>query len=232
MALEFVEKLCELYRNQRSGVLRLERGPAKKQIVLSFGRIACAESTLPEEHLARVLLRMGTLERSDFAPITSQIKKGKPVDAAILEASKLDRPRLEEGVREQAISILTSLFGWEDAASRFYPGDGLVKRDLDLRLDTPEALVSAARRAAEEQALPPALTDPRRVLCRSSPANVLDWPLDRQEAFAYASTFDPISIGDLIRVIPAGTVKPENLLFRLFLLGIGTRRPTEPVRSL
>jgi len=75
--------LSELGAAGRSGIVRIERERAKKQLVVARGAAVFAESSLPEEHLARVMSGMGLLPRAKIAEVGSLMKSGKTSEEAI-----------------------------------------------------------------------------------------------------------------------------------------------------
>jgi hypothetical protein len=113
-----IETLLELHRARRSCVVRLERGSLKRQLVLSQGDLAFAESNVAEEHLAHILMKLGYLSRKDLQKVSIQMRGGKSSEDAVVLAAALDGKKIEEGAREQALVILSSLFAWSGAEIR------------------------------------------------------------------------------------------------------------------
>jgi curved DNA-binding protein CbpA len=218
---KIVETLLELHKTQRSCVVRLERGAMKKQLVLSRGLLAYAESNLPQEHLAHVLLGMDLLARNDLKGISSWMKNGKGSDEAIVLATGLDDARLAEGVRAQAEMILASLFGWSGCELRLFDGNGPIRRRCQLDLPLPQALVAAARRAVKDRHLPAAITGVSGFLYADPAAGErANLPLNSAEAYAYAQVSGPTPVAQLIPMLPEGEAKPEELVQCLLLLGL------------
>src|SRR5687767_7771940 len=152
-----IDILLDLHEARRSGVLRFEQGKVKKQLVLRQGNLAFSESNVPEEHLARILVEMEYITKADLTSVTALMKAGKTLDDALLAVEQLDTHRLEDGIREQAFAILASLLAWEDCESRFYSGEGLIKRQVNLAIPLPEIILLSARRAVSKRQLPPSL---------------------------------------------------------------------------
>jgi curved DNA-binding protein CbpA len=213
--------LLELHRTQRSCVVRFERSAVKRQLVLSGGLLVYAESNLPEEHLAHVLLSMDLLARQDLKGISSWMKNGKSSEEAIVLATGLDDERLAEAVREQAERILASLFGWAGCELRLFDGNGPIRRRCRLALPLPQALVEAARRAVRDRILPAAIAGMSGFLCADPAAGErANLPLNSAEAYAYAQVSLPTTLAQLVPLLPEGEVKPGELVQRLLLLGL------------
>src|SRR5438093_10017480 len=99
-----VDTLLELHSARRSGVLRFEKGSAKKQLVIVDGNLAYAESNLSEEHLAVLLMKMNRLPRAELARVTALMKEGKTSDEALLAMQKMHEPALEVGAPAQGVA--------------------------------------------------------------------------------------------------------------------------------
>jgi tetratricopeptide (TPR) repeat protein len=219
---DLIETLLDLHEGRRSGVLRFEQGKVKKQLVLRQGTLAFSESNVPEEHLARILVEMEHLTKADLTSVTALMKAGKALDDALLAVEQLDAKRLEEGIREQAVAILASLLAWEDCESRFYSGEGLIKRQVNLAIPLPQIILLSARRAVSKRQLPPALgkLEGKVSYSESGRERRSKLPLDTFEAFAYSVAYEPILVENLISLMPSGADSPPELVFRLLLLGL------------
>lgn len=220
--MNLVESLLKLDKSKQSGVVRCEGLAYKKQIVARTGRLEFAESNVPDEHLATILMRMGLLKRSHLPGISALMKAGKNSDGAILESTGLSNENMKKAVMEQAVSIMSSLLGRDDIRIRFYAGESLVTREIQLDLPLPEILVIAARRAAKE-GRPPGVTHSHQLMLIRNPANLkekLNLPLNSHESFALSLIQAPASAEDVLLQIPAGETKPEELLRRLLLLDL------------
>ncbi len=217
----FLDILLEMHRAQRSGIVRMERGPSKKQLAIDQGSLAFAESNLPEEHLAHVLMKLGLLPRKELKNVAALMRKGKSSGEAVILATGLDGSRLEQGLREQTISILASLFTWNGAEIRLFANQGLPDHRFNLAIPLPQAIVEAARRAARNRNAPDAFLHPKGNLCADSAAGLRgNIPLNSAEAYAYAQAAKPIPAGDLLALLPRGDAKPEELVQCLLLLGL------------
>ncbi len=219
---DLIETLLEIARARCTGVVRFEHGTSKKQLVLRSGLVVFAEGNSQEEHLARILWKMDLLKRSQLPEITALMKKGRQTDEAVIACSKLDGAALESGAREQAITILASVLAWRERETHFYPGEGVLRRHIDLRLPLQELLVLAARRAVSEHLLPDlrgALQGMISPATRGRPS-LLGLPLDSQEAFALSLVQEKTAAGSILPLLPAGETRSEEIIQRLVLLGL------------
>ncbi len=223
-----LEISLELHKNSRSGVLRVERGSQKKQLVLSRGLLAFAESNLPEEHLARILVNMGLLPQARVNEIASLMKSGKTSEEAILALPGSGTQDLEKGRREQAIAILASLWAWDECHTHFYPGEELLRYHVNLGLSLPELLILSVRRAVANGIVskPPDFLQRSFSVAEDLAGKAADLPLNSTESYVCSMLRDPVNTEDVLSLIPPTDVKPEDVLLRLFVLGlISTREP-------
>jgi len=227
--LRLVDTLLELHRTQRTCVVRFERGTMKKQLVLSHGTLAFAESNLPNEHLAHVLVKLNLLSRKDFKRVSELMKSGKGSDEAVIVATGLDGKRLEEGVREQAMIILASLFAWSGCELRLFDGKGSIRRRCSLALPLPEALVEAARRAVKDHCIPASCRQLTGLVRAGSAVEArAGLPLNSAEAYTYGQARGPVPVSHLLPALPKGEASSEELVQRLILLGLLRLEATQP----
>ncbi len=218
--LKLVETLLELHRTRRSCVVRVAHGATKKQLVLSQGALAYAESNLPQEHLAHVLIKLDLLTRKDLQSVSTWMGKGKSSDEAVVLAAGLDEKSLAEGVRAHAEMILASLFAWSEYELRLFDGEGLILRRYQLALRLPEVLVAAARRAAKDRCIPSSCRVTGRICANPAAGALTELPLSSEEAYAYAQVNGPTPMAHLVAMLPAGDGKPEEIIQRLLILGL------------
>jgi hypothetical protein len=146
--LKLAETLLQLSQSRSDGVLRFERGKVKKQLVVAAGLLSFAESTENSEHLAWICVNLGLFPKSKMREVTALMKSGRSAEDAILVLLGSDHSALEKAVREQALIIVASLMGWDQAQYRFYAGEQLLKRQVCLKMPISDLLVTSARRAS------------------------------------------------------------------------------------
>jgi curved DNA-binding protein CbpA len=219
---KFLGTLLELHAIGRSGVIRVERGAEKKQLVLNNGLLVFAESNLPDEHLARIVVKLNLLPRAKVNEIASLMKNGKTSEEAVLALSNSGMEDLKKARHEQAIIILASILSWDDCDIHIYAGDSLVRYQLSLNLSLLEALVLAARLAASERSIriPPGFMQGILVRTVDASGKMPDFPLNGTEAYACSLIHEPVKGEDVLTLIPDTDAKPDIILLRLFLLGL------------
>ena len=223
---KLLDSLLELHAGKKSGVLRLQKDSAKKQLVLHHGLAAFAESNAPQEHLARVMIAAGLLPRTRLNEVAAAMKAGQTSDEAILSLSGVEGGDVEKGRREQAILIMSSLLAWEDCDLRFYPGEDLIRHQLKLGLPVPELVAIAVRRAVSRNLIPipPEFAQASIFLVpEGSAGNATVFPLNNAELTACALLKKRLSVEKALSLIPPGEMKPLEVLFCLDLLGLAIR---------
>jgi curved DNA-binding protein CbpA len=214
-----VQTFLELHSSRSSGIFRCERGKEKKQLVLKEGLLVCAESNLPDEHLARIMASAELLPKDSLKDITSLMKAGKTSEQAILESCK-STSQLIRGRHEQAVVITSSMLGWDHCSMHLYPGQNLIPYQLTLNIALPELLCKSARRAVKN----------RRTVILSAEGIITPGDyfnrkelfsfLSKEELFVCSMLNEKMSPADLLPLIPSGERSPEELLQCLILLGI------------
>lgn len=233
LATRLVEILLKLHGTPRSCVVRLESGSSKKQLVISNGTLAFAESNLPDEHLAHVLIRLNLLSKKNLKKVSDEMKSGRGSDEAIMLATGLDDKRLNEGAYEQAVTILASLFAWSRCQLRIFRGNGIMRRQCSLYLPLPLALVEAARRAVRDHCVPASFQPLAGVVfANPSPGARANLPLNGAEAFAYAQVNGRTPMEHLLPILPAGAERPEELIQRLLILGLLKLETATPEQAI
>jgi DnaJ-domain-containing protein 1 len=217
-----LETLLDLHHENKSGILRVQKNGEKKQLVLSGGSLAFAESNVPQEHLARVMIGLGLLSRAKLNEVADSMKNGMTSEEAILAVSDAGSSGLEKGRREQAMQILGSITGWDDCELRFFSGDNLLRNQTKLGLALPEVIALSLRHAISRHAL-------------RLPANFMEGSISLPEDFAAKSQVFPLSAAEIetcsmlryrmnvsyvLSLVPAGKEKPQEVLLFLYLLGL------------
>ncbi len=221
-ARSVVDYLLESHTTCRSGILRLEEGRIRKQLVLRQGLIAFAESNVPGEHLAVSLVKLGRLQRGDLAKVATQMKQGSSSEDAILATTSLDRPMVEDAARRLVVTITSSMFKSPGDALRFYSHEGPLHRGMDLRLPVPPVIMESVRHAVAHRHVPPCFEVLRgMVQAEAEPGEErMALPLDGAEAWVFSALNQPVSCAQIASKLPATGASPEELVRRLLMLGL------------
>ncbi len=220
---KLLNTLLELHNSEKSAVLRVERGGEKKQLFVSKGLLVFAESNVPDEHLARIAVKLNLLPRTKVNEIASLMKSGKTSEEAVLALTNSGMPDLINARREQAIVILASILSWENCEMHLYsPGDSLVRCQIKLGMSLLETLVLSARRSISERLIRLPEGFAKAVFCKVSDASgrIPDFPLSKSESDACSLIQRPMKMDNLTPLMPDADTKVEPILLLLFVLGL------------
>ncbi|HSW40782.1 MAG TPA: DnaJ domain-containing protein [Acidobacteriota bacterium] len=219
--------LLDLHEKSRSGILRITKNSKKKQFVLIKGLLAFAESNLPEEHLAKIMIRLGLLHKSKLPEIADLMKRGHSSEEAILEVIKdapsVNRLDIERARRKQAVSILAALMAWSDYDVRFFAGHDLVRCRLFVGLALPDLLVESARDAVDRRLIrmPEHFLQSTCSVIRERAGKAALLPLNSLESFLYSRAKEPVPVADMFSgLTPENAARPDDALIFLSLLGL------------
>jgi len=214
--------LLSLHKSRRSGILRVENKTEKKQLVIDEGRLAFAESSLPGEHLAKIMAEQKLLPVSRLREITFAIKKGKTGEDALLEAPGVKTQDVAKGVIEQATAILASLWRWNDCAMNFYAGENLISRKIKAGLSLPDVIISSARYAVAKHlyTAPRGFLEGRFEAVGALAAGAGEIPFNDGEAAILVSLQKPLNTMYLITQTAARYGNPEEAILSLTATGL------------
>ncbi len=219
---KLVSILLQIYKSSRSGVLRFEQGSAKNQLFVQNGLLMFAESNHPDMHLARIMVKMGLINRNKVKEIASLMKTGKTTEEAVLAVSKMDLQSFEKGRHEQAVVIIASILGWNTYATHYYSGNSLTRQQLNLRIPLPEILLLSARRAISDRLIqfPSYPLQGTVSISEAADEQLKDLPLNDAEAYMCSIVRKPMQFESVLSHIPKGNTKPKELLLCLSVLGL------------
>ncbi len=219
--LRLTATLLDIHKAGVSTIIRLSRGTEKKQLFIRSGRTVNAESNAPDDHLARILVKLDILPQAGLKKVADLMKTGRISDEAIQQVGGLKPHEIEMGAHEQAIQILASVFSWEDGEIRCYRFEGDTKRRIDLRIPVPDILIAAVRAAVTRGFMPSAIKALKGKLAPETDLSpeLLALPLDAVETMAFTQVRDVSALEELIPFLPQERSNPRELLQRLLLLG-------------
>jgi curved DNA-binding protein CbpA len=219
MNSKLLEVLLELHGKKRSGILRIQKDREKRQLLLNDGLLVLAESNLPQEHLAWVMVNLNLLPRDKLDAVSSSMKGGKTSEEALLNLPEARLEDVKSGRRNQALKIISSMLVWDDCEFRFYPGENLIRYEANLEMQLPELIIVSVRQAIETHHLkaPAHFVDHTFEIAAKPVMN--SFPLNQAEHYVYSMLRTPVKAGELIPGISAVVPKPDQVLLCLYLLG-------------
>ena len=214
--------LLNLHKNRRSGILRIENKTEKKQLALAEGRLAFTESSLPGEHLTKIMAEQKLIPFTKLREVTFAIKKGKTSEDALLEFSGVKTQDIARGVAEQATVILASLWRWSDCAMNFFAGENLISRKIKAGLPLPEIIISSARYAVAKRLYnaPHGFLEGRFEAIGALAAGAGEIPFNDGEATVLINLQKPLNTMDLLTQAASRCGNPEEAILSLTAIGL------------
>ncbi len=142
---DFAEVVQAVHLSRRSGLLRLTRGPHRKDILVDQGRLVFASSTDPDERMGEVLLRRGRITLAQYDAASAALGPGRRLGTLLVERGALAAGDLVRAVVDHTQEILWNAFQWSEGQYRFEEGGGHPEM-ITLRMSTPEIVLEGLRR--------------------------------------------------------------------------------------
>jgi len=133
-----------------TGKLALRRNHLERSVHWKEGEIIFASSNSPEHSLGQFLLRNGKITAAQYEEskrrVTANTRHGK----LLVQMGAISPKDLWWGVKNQALEILYSLFGWKDGTFVFSDGvDELANERIVLSINTAGMIMEGIRRLDE-----------------------------------------------------------------------------------
>jgi DnaJ-domain-containing protein 1 len=214
--------LLNLHKSRRSGILRVENKTEKKQLALDEGRLAFAESSLPGEHIARIMTEQKLLAGAKLREVALAMKKGKTGEEAILEISGVKTQDVANGLAAQATAILASLWKWNDFDMHFYAGENLISRKIKAGLSLPDVIISSARHAVAKHLFiaPHEFFEGRLEAAGALITGVGEIPFNESETSVLMNLKKPLNTMDLMAKAAMRSGNPEEAILSLKANGL------------
>jgi CheY-like chemotaxis protein len=140
VSLNLLVALASAWRKGWTGTLLLTRSSGEKQvekrIVIEQGQIVWATTSLTDEKLGRVLLRLGWLPREQYEPTLQEAARtGKQHGEVLVARGFLTAWQLEDALLQQIEQIVINALGWPEGTYRLAASTG--------RLETSRRIVTS-----------------------------------------------------------------------------------------
>lgn len=135
---------------RRSGKLALRQKQLERTLIWKEGDIVFATSNSPEHSLGQFLLRNGKITAAQYEDskrrVSPQMRHGK----VLVQMGAISPKDLWWGVKNQALDIIYSLFGWQEGEFFFYESAAeLASEKIVLQLNTSSVIMEGIRRLDE-----------------------------------------------------------------------------------
>jgi curved DNA-binding protein CbpA len=156
-----------LAKKNASGLLRVSRGKTIKAIFFEAGTPVFAISNSANEQLEAIMLQQGSVTAEQIAKAKQPGDKANKLGPALVEMGLLSQDLLVEAVRKQVMSIIISLFEWEQGD---YVFDEKMRTSHEITLGhrVTDILLEGARFAAKIDSLSKQIAPHEAVVMRGN----------------------------------------------------------------
>jgi hypothetical protein len=217
--------LRELYVGRRTGLLHFIHEGGKRAVYFRRGHIGHARTSVADEWLGSVLVRMGRLSEVDLERATAVVKlDGKRLGVVLRELELVDKDGLEDGLAEQVRQVLGQVMTWNEGEYRFEEtdDDAPLDEEMTLKLSTGELILEAVRRVVDPDVVRYALGDLDRVLAVSSDPllRFQKITLSPSDGYLLSRIDGALSAREVLSLVPAEKVEAQRSLFGLLCTGV------------
>jgi len=191
--------LVALHVGQATGALTIERGPARKILVVERGVPVYAASNLQAERFAAIAVRRG-LVTPEAIETMHRAAPGERTGDALVARGLLDAERRQELLQAQIRVIAWSTFEWRDGRYAFQLGRPPAAR-VPLKVPMADLVLEGIRRASTLPRLKAELSADAHLAPSPDPAfELYDVKLQRGEAKLLALADGTKGVADLVRL--------------------------------
>ncbi len=222
-SLTLAELFRDLYLEERSGVLVVEREATEKRVYFERGMILFAESSVEDEDLGRRLVAEGKISPGALAEARRSVAEAKDLPQVLVNRGLVGKATLCHTVRFLVDRVVQSIFKWEGGTARFSESP-LVQEifEADI-LSTFETILRGIQGMVGFAPLAEALRHLPSRIRRREPAPV---PLERlalspAHGFILSRVDGTSTMGEVLAILPPGEEEIAcRFLFGLLVMGV------------
>lgn len=225
------EVLSLLGAQRQTGVLSVDREPARIELAFFRGRIALAlASGLSEELLlGRYLIGTSTISRQDLDLfLENRADTGAPIGQQLLKMSYITESELREGLLRQTQERVFELLRWTAGHFSFTPSRKLppLAHEAALGLEVEGVLLEGFRRIDEWHLIERELDDDELIFVRRDEAvqHLGRAQLSREELAVLELVNGKNTVKEIVRLSGKASFDVSKLLFRLLAAKVIRRR--------
>ena len=211
-----------LHDSQETGILSLSRDQISKRIYFGEGTMTFANSSFRGDRLGEFLVRNGKVTQSHLALASRKVADtGRRLGETFVSMGLLTETEMEVGVAEQVLSIIYSVFPWDDGEYRFKEHASPIAADLALQLPTIPVILEGVRHIQDTEAIRRALGQPDSLVSygKSFSPFPRDCSLTTEESFVLSRVDGQSSVADIMSLSPLGEDQTLRCLYALVSSG-------------
>ncbi len=228
----------DLYLDKSSGLLLVSTEKISKRVYFEEGSIIFASSDLIEDRLGEFLIRKGKITRSDF-DLAYQLMQNlqQRLGATLVQMGYLSDEEMREGVTEQIIAIIGSLFAWSSGVYVFDDHAPRADDDILVDLSTANVILDGARLLTDFETIRGSLGELGAVLRHAEDGLEFQQELNftPEEAFLLSRVDGLSTITEMVSLSPLGEDETLRCMNGLLAAGILEKEvreaPSAPARD-
>jgi len=173
---ELHNALSMIAMGQQDGALHVSNGDCTKIFYFRKGVLLSARSTLPEDRLGNMLVRIGMLSAEDRDSCVPEIRAGQPLGTLLVSKGIMTTPQVYDGLRRQTEEIFYSVLPWQEGAFYLVAPLDMTEVPTMLHLNATGLLMDGVRILDEEGKNAPVAVE--RGLHRIEPVPAQELPKD------------------------------------------------------
>lgn len=158
------EILRTIYKQRKSGSLRLVQGQTRREIFFELGAMIFASSNRKEDRIGETMLRHGFLSQDDYQRVQSHMGRGKRFGKVLIDLGIMTERELIMNVTIQILDIIYSVFEWTTGTYEFTEVEKSVSDDLKLDLSTASIILEGVRRIKDLSVIERGMGDLNRLI--------------------------------------------------------------------
>ena len=154
-----------ILKTRMTGVLRVTKDTAVRQIFFISGTLVYASSNNEEDLFGNILVKKGRITKEELNHILSSKSSEKKIGAMLVESNLLTQEEVLESLRMQIEEIVYSLFGWGDAQFEFVDAEEAPEDAILTEINPMNIIMEGTRRIDEWQELEKILPPGETIIC-------------------------------------------------------------------
>jgi hypothetical protein len=217
--------LRELYVERRTGLLTFTRQEERRSVRFRRGHIVSADTTVREDRMGDVLVRLGVLSPADLKRAAGfALRDNKRLGLVLMEMGIIDERGLESALERHVHAVLSRVFAWSEGAYEFEeePEGEAQPDDVTLRTSTGDLILEATRSVQDPDVVRYNLGDIDRVLGLSSDPllRFQRIALTPADGYVLSRVDGGLSAREVMQLIPLPAEDVQRSLFGLLSTGV------------
>jgi len=219
--LVLIDVLAGVARNAETGILKVNRGEAKKSVVIHLGNIVFARSNQKIDRLGDMLLNLGkiTPEQYDSATVLLR-KKGYRHGRSLVEIGAISPKDLWMAIQEQIKMIAYSVIPWQEGTFEFVKQEIKQKEQITLELPVMELLVDVIRHYDDRRIFGETISDRDAIYRATEGSEEPSVTLEAYEKYVLDFFNGTSSVKEICEISDLGTQETLRVAFLLQTLGL------------